>query len=81
MSGCGSCLGQSHGGWVELGCIKLVDPDTFSGEKVFEMPALSALSALAKAEREDVQLWEAVHFWEITSALLLHFLHCLPRWR
>ena len=43
-----------------------------------KIPALSALSALAKAEREDVQLWEAVHFWEIISALHLPFPPFLP---
>ena len=42
------------------------------------LPALSALSALPKAERGTPQLWETVHFREFTPALLLHFLHYLP---
>ena len=64
--------------WVELTCINLGESDAFVGGKVFEKLALSALSALPKAERGSVQLWETVHFREIIPALLLHFLHFLP---
>ena len=46
--------------------------------KNFQMPALSALSALFKAKQGAVQLWETVHFRGIISALHLHYLHFLP---
>ena len=58
--------------WTEVSAQHLAA----SRRKFLKIPALSALSALVKAEREDDQLWEAVHFLEIIRALLLHFLHC-----
>ena len=42
----------------------------------FDLPALSALF---KAKRGAVQLWDRVHFREIISAPYLHLLHPLAR--